>query len=54
MNKTIELIQKKPCKNEYYKIIKDQVDIAIAWCKKYNIDINKNNIYYKKNYELKI
>lgn len=54
LNKTIELIQKKPSKNEYYKIIKDQVDIAIEWCNKYEIEINKNSIYYKKNYELEI
>tara|TARA_A100001015_G_C15010108_1_gene722623 strand:- start:892 stop:2079 length:1188 start_codon:yes stop_codon:yes gene_type:complete len=54
LNKTIELIKNKPSKENYYKIIKDQVDTAIIWCKKYNTKINEDSIYYKKNYSLEI
>jgi hypothetical protein len=49
LNNTIELSQKKIDKDKYYEIIQNQVSKAIEWCKKYNIDINKNSIYYKKN-----
>ena len=46
---TIELAKNKPNKEQYYEIIEDQVSKAIAWCVKYEIEINKNSIYYKKN-----
>lgn len=46
---TIELAKNKPNKEQYYEIIEDQVSKAIAWCAKYDIEINKNSIYYKKN-----
>jgi 23S rRNA U2552 (ribose-2'-O)-methylase RlmE/FtsJ len=49
LNKTIQLAQNKIEKEQYYEIIQDQVKNAINWCKKYNIEINKNSIYYKKN-----
>jgi len=49
LNNTIELSNNKIEKEEYYKIIQKQVKNAIDWCVKYNIDINKNSIYYKKN-----
>ena len=54
LDKTINLIKNKPCKSDYYEIIKDQVNIAINWCEKYNIKVNKNSIYYKKNFESEI
>jgi 23S rRNA U2552 (ribose-2'-O)-methylase RlmE/FtsJ len=50
LNNTIKITQIKPTKDEYYNIIKNQVSHAIKWCEKYNIEINKNSIYYKKNY----
>jgi len=49
LNNTIELAQNKIDKDTYYEIIQNQVLKAIEWCKKYNIEINKNSIYYKKN-----
>ena len=49
LNNTIELAQNKIDKDKYYEIIQNQVFKAIEWCKKYNIEINKNSIYYKKN-----
>jgi 23S rRNA U2552 (ribose-2'-O)-methylase RlmE/FtsJ len=52
LNKTIQLAQNKIEKEQYYDIIQNQVKNAIEWCKKYNIEINKNSIYYKKNINL--
>jgi 23S rRNA U2552 (ribose-2'-O)-methylase RlmE/FtsJ len=49
LNNTIQLAQNKIEKEQYYEIIQNQVNNAINWCTKYNIDINKNSIYYKKN-----
>ena len=46
---TIELAKNKPNKEQYYDIIEGQVEHAIKWCGKYDIEINKNSIYYKKN-----
>ena len=43
------MIEKKLLKDEYHDILKKQVLKAIEWCKKYNIPINKNSIYYQKN-----
>ena len=45
----INLAQNKIDKEKYYEIIQTQVINAIKWCNKYNIEINKNSIYYKKN-----
>ena len=50
LNNTIKITQNKPNKDEYYDIIKNQVLQAIKWCNKYNVTINKNSIYYKKNF----
>lgn len=50
LNNTIKLTQNKPSKEEYYQIIKNQVATAIKWCQKYQVSINTNSIYYKKNY----
>ena len=49
LNNTINLAEKKIDKDKYYEIIQKQVQNAIEWCEKYNIEINKNSIYYKKN-----
>ena len=51
LNNTLELIKNKIDKIKYYEIIKEQVQNAINWCNKYNVDINTNSIYYKKNIE---
>lgn len=51
LKNTIELAQQKIDKEKYYEIIQKQVNNAITWCKKYNIEINKNSIYYRKNME---
>jgi 23S rRNA U2552 (ribose-2'-O)-methylase RlmE/FtsJ len=50
LNNTIQLAQNKLEKEKYYEIIQKQVNNAIDWCKKYDIEINTNSIYYKKNY----
>ncbi len=50
LNKTLELANSKFDKDKYYEIVQDQVTNAIKWCKKYKVEINKNSIYYKKNY----
>jgi cap1 methyltransferase len=49
LNNTINLAQNKINKEKYYEIIQTQVNNAIKWCTKYNVEINKNSIYYKKN-----
>lgn len=49
LKNTIELAKKKIDKEQYYEIIQTQVNNAIEWCKKYEVEINKNSIYYKKN-----
>ena len=49
LNNTIQLAQSKLEKEKYYEIIQKQVNNAIEWCKKYDIEINTNSIYYKKN-----
>jgi len=49
LNNTIQLTQNKIDKEKYYEIIQTQVHNAINWCTKYNVEINKNSIYYKKN-----
>ena len=49
LNKIITLTQNKIDKDKYYEIIQTQVNNAINWCLKYNIEINKNSIYYIKN-----
>jgi len=52
LNNTIKLSENNIEKDEYYEIIQKQVNNAINWCKKYNIEINKNSIYYKKNIDI--
>lgn len=49
LNNTIELAQNKIDKEKYYEIVQKQVNNALEWCNKYDIEINKNSIYYKKN-----
>ena len=45
----IDIIKKKLDKVEYHNTLKYQVINAVKWCEKYNIPINKDSIYYKKN-----
>ena len=49
INSIIHIIENKLSKNEYHNTLKDQVLKATQWCKKYNVQINENSIYYKKN-----
>jgi cap1 methyltransferase len=49
LNKTIELSKIKLEKEHYHEIIQEQVENAKKWCTKYNVEINKESIYYKKN-----
>jgi cap1 methyltransferase len=51
LNNILKLVENKIEKNKYYHMIKEQVNNAIDWCSKYDIEINKNSIYYKKNIE---
>ena len=48
LNKTIELSKNKIDKEHYYEIIQEQVKNAKNWCTKYDVEINKESIYYKK------
>lgn len=45
INKTVEYTKKRPEKEEYRQIIKEQTNNAISWCKKYNIPINRKSRY---------
>ena len=45
----INIIKNKLSKNDYHETLKGQVFKAIEWCEKYNVPINDNSIYYKKN-----
>ena len=49
LKNTIKISETKMEKNEYNSLINNQVSCAINWCKKYNVKINENSIYYKKN-----
>ena len=51
LTNTLNLIETKIEKEKYYEIIHEQVKNAMKWCNKYDIEINKNSIYYKKNIE---
>ena len=50
LNNTINLAETKIDKEKYGEIVQNQVDNALKWCNKYNVEINKNSIYYKKSY----
>ena len=49
INYILNIIIKKLNKIEYHNTLKDQVFNAIKWCEKYQIPVNENSIYYKKN-----
>lgn len=49
LQSTIKLSQTTMEKEIYNSLINNQVSCAINWCKKYNVKINENSIYYKKN-----
>lgn len=49
LNNVLKLVENKVEKAKYYNMIKEQVNNAIEWCSKYDIEINTNSIYYKKN-----
>ena len=51
LRNTLNLIETKIEKEKYYEIIHEQVKNAMKWCNKYDVEINKNSIYYKKNIE---
>lgn len=46
LNNTLELAKNKFDKNKYNNIIEDQIKNAVDWCKKYNVEINKNSSYF--------
>jgi 23S rRNA U2552 (ribose-2'-O)-methylase RlmE/FtsJ len=48
LNNTIELAETKIDKEKFSQIVNNQVENALKWCKKYDVTINKNSIYYKK------
>jgi len=49
INYILDIIIKKLSKIDYHNTLKDQVTNAVDWCTKYDVLINKNSIYYKKN-----
>ncbi len=49
LKKTIELAKTSYDKDVYINIVQNQVANAVKWCTKYNVEINKNSVYYKKN-----
>ena len=51
LRNTLNLIETKIEKEKYYEIIHEQVKNAMKWCNKYDVEINKSSIYYKKNIE---
>lgn len=46
IDKTLEYIRKRPNKDEYKNIIREQVKNATMWCEKYKIDVNNNSSYF--------
>jgi cap1 methyltransferase len=46
LQKTINLSYTKPTKDEYDKLMKEQVKNATQWCKKYNVPINYQSIHF--------
>lgn len=46
LQKTIQLAYEKPSKEEYDRLIKNQVKHAVDWCNKYQIPINRQSIYF--------
>jgi signal transduction histidine kinase len=47
LNNTIELAETKIDKDKYLEIIENQVSNALKWCKKYEMNVNKNSVYLK-------
>lgn len=45
ISKTIKYVNNRPNQEKYKKIVKQQVNNGINWCKKYNIQINKSSRY---------
>lgn len=46
LQKTMNLSYLKPSKDEYDKLMKEQVKNAVQWCKKYNVPINYQSIHF--------
>jgi cap1 methyltransferase len=47
LQNTIQLAYERPTKEEYDKMIKNQIKNATDWCKKYNIGINYQSSYFQ-------
>ncbi len=45
INQTIDYVNNRPDKELYTKIVKQQINNAIEWCERYNIEINHNSRY---------
>jgi len=45
LQRTIKLAYEKPSKEEYDRLIKNQVKNAVDWCNKYNIPMNRQSMY---------
>ena len=48
IKKTLSLIDTKLSHLEYNKVLKNQVKLAVQWCKAYHVEINKDSFYIKK------
>jgi 23S rRNA U2552 (ribose-2'-O)-methylase RlmE/FtsJ len=45
LQRTIKLAYEKPSKEEYDRLIKNQVKNAVDWCNKYHISMNRQSMY---------
>lgn len=48
IDRTLELIDKKLSQISYNNVLKNQVKLAVEWCNKYHVEINRNSYYIKK------
>ena len=47
---TLNYVREKPDKENYTLLLVKQVEKAIEWCNRYNVEINKDSSYYNKYY----
>lgn len=48
IERTLSMIDTKLPQNEYNKVLKNQVRLAVEWCNKYHVEINKESFYVKR------
>jgi 23S rRNA U2552 (ribose-2'-O)-methylase RlmE/FtsJ len=48
IERTLSMIDTKLPQDEYNKVLENQVSLAIEWCDKYHVEINKDSFFVKK------